>query len=245
MGEIWELYSRGLTWAGLPAVETTDQQEPAPMKNVLVTGFDPFGKETINPSALAAQALDGRRIAGRRVVGRVMPCVFGESLTMLRQEIRRIQPELVICAGLGGGRAGICMERVAINLEDASIPDNAGYQPVDRPVVPGGPAAYFSTLPIKAVVAALRAADLPGMISHSAGTFVCNHVFYGLMRTLARTGKVRGGFIHVPHLPEQARRIADGSPSLPLDEMVRGLEIAVETSLTTRCDLRAGGSATC
>jgi pyroglutamyl-peptidase len=136
------------------------------------------------------------------------------------------------------------VERVAINFEDASIPDNAGHQPMDHPVVPGGPLAYWSSLPVKAVVAALREAGLPAVVSHSAGTFVCNHVFYGLMRALARKRTVHGGFIHVPFLPEQAGRAGDGSPSLPLKEIVRGLEIAIATSLTTHHDLYAVGGAT-
>ncbi len=215
------------------------------MKNVLITGFEPFGGDTLNPSALAVQALNGRLVAGRRVEGKVLPCIFGMSQTALREEIRRTQPELVICTGEAGGRGDISLERVAINIEDASIPDNAGNQPVDRPVFQGGPPAYWSTLPVKAIVAALRKADLPADVSQSAGTFVCNHVFYGLMRTLARKRKVRGGFIHVPYLPEQARRAADGSPSLPLDEIIRGLEIAIETSFATQHDLRAVGGATC
>ena len=217
----------------------------AQMKNVLVTGFEPFGGDTLNPSALAAQALNGRVVAGRRVTGIVLPCVFGKSLAALKQEILRTLPELVICTGEAGGRGDISVERVAINIEDATIPDNAGNQPVDHAVVRGGPAAYWSTLPVKAIVAALREADLPASISQSAGTFVCNHVFYGLMRTLARKRTVRGGFIHVPYLPEQARRAADGSPSLPLAEIIRGLEISIETSLTTRHDLGAVGGATC
>jgi pyroglutamyl-peptidase len=216
-----------------------------PMKNVLVTGFEPFGGDTLNPSALAVQALNGRQVAGRRVTGTVLPCAFGKSLAALREEIRRTQPELVICTGEAGGRGDLSLERVAINIEDASIPDNAGNQPVDHPVYRGGPAAYWSTLPVKAIVIALLKADLPAAISQSAGTFVCNHVFYGLMRMLARKRRVRGGFIHVPYLPEQARRAADGSPSLPLAEIIRGLEIAIETSLTTPHDLRAVGGATC
>jgi len=199
----------------------------------------------VNPSALAAQSLDGRQMAERRVVGTVLPCVFGESLTVLEHEIQRTRPDQVICTGLAGGRGEISVERVAINIEDASIPDNAGNQPLDHPVVRGGPAAYWSTLPIKSVVAALWKANLPAVISQSAGTFVCNHVFYGLMRLLARMPTVRGGFIHVPYLPEQARSAADGSPSLPLNKIVRGLEIAIETSLTTRQDLRAVGGAIC
>lgn len=182
-------------------------------------------------------------MAGRRVTGMVLPCVFGKSLAALRQAIRRIQPELVICAGLAGGRGDISVERVAVNLEDAYIPDNAGNQPLDHAVVRGGPAAYWSSLPIKAVVAALREAGLPAGVSHSAGTFVCNHVFYGLMRLLARKATARGGFIHVPYLPEQAREAAGCPPSLPLEEIVRGLEIAIATCLTTQHDLRAVGGA--
>jgi pyroglutamyl-peptidase len=184
-------------------------------------------------------------VAGRRVTGIVLPGVFGKSLAALKQEMLRTLPELVICTGESGGRGDISVERVAINIEDADIPDNARNQPVDHPIVRGGPAAYWSTLPVKSIVAALREADLPATISQSAGTFVCNHVFYGPMRVLARKRTVRGGFIHVPYLPEQARRAADGSPSLPLDEIIRGLEIAIQTSLTARHDLRAVGGATC
>jgi len=146
----------------------------------------------------------------------------------------------VICTGEAGGRAEISVERIAINVEDACIPDNLGQQPVDRPVIHGGPAAYWSTLPVKAIVAALAEAKLPAAISQSAGTYVCNHVFYGLMRTLARRQSVRGGFIHVPCLPAQAPWPL---PSLSLEEIVRGLKIAIETSLNTRDDLRAVGGA--
>jgi pyroglutamyl-peptidase len=221
---------------GISIRKTAFGQPPElpPMNHVLITGFEPFGGETLNPSALAVQALAGQSIAGRKVVGKVLPCVFGKSLALLRREIQRTQPELVICAGMAGGRSEISVERVALNIEDACIPDNVGQQPVDRPVIRGGPTAYWSNLPIKAIISALRAAHLPGTVSSSAGTFVCNHVFYGLMHTLARQPKVRGGFIHVPYLPEQARRVADGSPSLPLTEIVRGLEIAIETSLSSR-----------
>lgn len=214
------------------------------MKTVLVTGFEPFGGDRVNPSALAAQALDGRQVAGRRVAGAVLPCVFGKSLLALRREIRHREPELVICVGQAGGREGITVERVAINIEDANIPDNAGHQPLDRPVARTGPAAYWSTLPIKAIVAALREARLAAEISQSAGTFVCNHVFYGLMRALARRRGVRGGFIHVPFLPEQALAAVTGSPAMRLEQIVRGLEIAIKTSLTTQSDLRATGGAT-
>lgn len=197
---------------------------------VLVTGFEPFGGEQVNPSALAAQALDGRVVEGRRVVAVVLPCVFGAATLALERAIEETDPELVLCVGQAGGRAALSLERVAINVDDAPIADNAGARPVDRPIAEDGPAAYFSTLPIKAVAAALRAAGLPAEVSQTAGTFVCNHVFYGLMRALAARPGVRGGFVHVPLLPEQAAR-SGGAPSLPLERIVRGLEVVLATAL--------------
>jgi pyroglutamyl-peptidase len=190
------------------------------MTTVLVTGFEPFDGERVNPSALAAEALDGREIAGRRVTGIVLPCVFGKSLSMLRREIRRLRPELAVCVGQWGGRSEMAVERVAINVVAAPIPDNEGNQPFARPVARTGPLAYRSTLPIEEIVTALRDAKLPAMISNCAGTFVCNHVFYGLMRLLDRSRTSRGGFIHVPYLPEQARRADNHPPSLPLEKIV-------------------------
>ena len=209
------------------------------MKTVLVTGFEPFDGECVNPSALAAQALNGRVIAGRPVTGVVLPCVFGKSLGTLRREMRRLQPELIICAGQSGGRADIAVERMAINIAAAPIPDNEGNQPFARPVVRKGPLACLSTLPVEEIVTALRGAGLPAAVSHCAGTFVCNYVFYGLMRTLDRKPSVRGGFIHVPFLPDQARRAGDNPPFMPLEEIVRALEIAVETSFAAEHKLRA------
>lgn len=210
-------------------------------RTVLVTGFEPFGGETINPSAEIARSLDGRVIKGRRVVGGVLPCVFGASLVELRRLLRTVRPELVVCVGQAGGRAEITPERVAINVDDARIADNAGARPVDLPVVRGGPAAYWSTLPIKAVVEALRTRGLPASVSQTAGTFVCNHVFYGLMRALARSKGGRGGFVHVPFLPAQAKR---GEASLPLEKMIEAIALTVEISLTTRRDVRVTGGRT-
>ncbi|HWA85062.1 MAG TPA: pyroglutamyl-peptidase I [Opitutus sp.] len=200
-------------------------------RTVLVTGFEPFAGDVINPSQEIARALDGRTIAGHRVVGAALPCVFGAAIDELKRQIRVVQPVAVICVGLAGGRAAITPERVAINIDDARIPDNAGAQPVDRPVVRGGPAAYWSTLPLKAIVAALRARKIPAEVSQTAGTFVCNHVFYGLMHALRRRRGVRGGFIHVPCRPEQAR---DGEASLALEAMVEGIAIAVAMTARRR-----------
>ncbi len=215
----------------------TTKQRPT----VLITGFEPFGGETRNPSAEIARALDGRVIAGRRVVGAELPCIFGGSIAELKRRIRAVRPELVICVGQAGGRAEITPERVAINVDDARIADNAGARPIDVPVVRGAPAAYWSTLPIKAIVAALRGRGVPANVSQTAGTFVCNHVFYGLMRTLARRSGVRGGFVHVPFLPEQAPR---GQASLPLETMIEAVALAVEVSLRTRRDARVSDGQT-
>ncbi len=188
----------------------------------------------MNPSELAVRALDGRSIVGRRVVSVVLPCVFGAANKALSAAMRATRPELIVCVGEAGGRTEITVERVAINLDDARIADNAGAQPIDRTIAPRGPVGYWSTLPIKAIVAALDAAGIPAGVSQTAGTFVCNHVFYALMRSLASRRGVRAGFIHVPFLAEQAARVTGGAPSMPLETIVAGLEIAVATSLSTR-----------
>lgn len=204
------------------------------MKRVLVTGFEPFGGDAVNPSQQIAAALNGREIAGREIIGATLPCVFGASRQELIRLLRAHQPALVICLGVAGGRAEITPERVALNLDDAPIPDNAGAQPIDAQVVRGGPAAYWSRLPVKAIVAALRAQDIPAAVSQTAGTFVCNHVFYGLMHALRWQRQVRGGFIHVPALSGMK---ADG-PALPLATMVNAIALAVETSVKRLRDLR-------
>lgn len=202
---------------------------------VLVTGFDPFGGDAINSSWMAAQALHGREIAGHRVVGAQLPTVFGRSLDVLHELLRRHRPALVICCGQAGGRSALSLERVAINVADARICDNAQAQPVDMPVVPGGPAAYFTSLPIKSMLVALQRDGIDAEVSQTAGTFVCNEVFYGLMHELAtRRGfkHTRGGLVHVPWLPEQ------GQPSMRLDEIVQGLRLAIHCALTTGTDIR-------
>lgn len=211
------------------------------MKTVLITGFEPFGGEKINPSQEIARQLNGRVIAGRRVIGRILPCVFGAANAELRRILRETSPELVIAVGQAGGRAEITPERVAINVDDARIADNAGAQPVDAPVVARGPAAYWSTLPVKAIVAALRAHEIPAAVSQTAGTFVCNHVFYGLMHALRSRRGVRGGFIHVPLLPEQAKK---GQPSLSQQVMIEAIALAVAVAVRTRRDRRVPGGQT-
>ena len=200
------------------------------MRSVLVTGFEPFAGQRVNPSQLAVGELAGRTIAGRKIETAVLPVVFGDATVALRRALRRYRPSLVICVGEAGGREAISIERVAINIDDARIADNAGARPIDRSIARRGPAAYWSTLPIKAIAAALARRGIPAAVSQTAGTFVCNHVFYGLMRTLARQRGVRGGFIHVPFVR------GHGRPSLPLATIVDGLELAIATSVRVRRD---------
>ena len=217
----------------------------APLPCVLLTGFDAFGEDrytdpAINPSGLAVRALHGKRIAGHRLLGAQLPTAFDASISELLKLMRLHKPALVICVGQAGGRSALSLERIAVNINDARIPDNAGSQPVDTPVVADGPAAYFSTLPIKAMLRALQRKGFAAEVSQTAGTFVCNHVFYGLMHALATHRgfrQVRGGFIHVPFLPEQ------GSPSMPLELLVQGLRLAVACALATPQDIARGAGA--
>jgi len=164
----------------------------------LVTAFDPFGGESINASFEAVQRLP-QQAGALNIATAVLSTSYARSLSALEEAIARVKPEIVLCVGQAGERAALCMERVAVNLQDAEIADNDGARPIDQPVVAGGPAAYLATLPVRAAVAALRAQALPTQISMSAGTFVCNHVFYGLMH-IAATGplRYRAGFLHVP-----------------------------------------------
>ncbi|WP_166208367.1 pyroglutamyl-peptidase I [Cognatiluteimonas telluris] len=213
-----------------------------PTPRVLLTGFAPFGGEVVNPSWDAVSQLDGGTIAGHRIVARQLPVAFGASLACLRELLDATTPNLVLCVGQAGGRGEVSIERVAINIDDARIADNAGAAPVDTPIVADGPAAYFTTLPIKSMLAALRDAGIPAGISQSAGTYVCNHVFYGLMHALHERPHIRGGFIHVPYSPEQAAH-HPGAPSLPLGTVARALRIALHGALTTHEDQRiAAGS---
>ncbi|GAB3549359.1 pyroglutamyl-peptidase I [Arthrobacter tumbae] len=210
---------------------------------ILLTGFEPFGGETVNPSWEAArQAAAILADEGVAAVAVELPCVFGASIDVLADAVSAHQPQLVLCVGQAGGRAEVSLERVAINVDDARIPDNAGNQPVDDPVRDGGPAAYFSTLPLKRSLQALTEADLPAAVSQTAGTYVCNHVFYGLMDLLADgNGDARGGFIHVPFSTGQAR--AHGASGMSIGEMARALVVIARTSADAGADLRIAAGA--
>ena len=195
---------------------------------VLVTGFDAFGTHAMNPSALVAQTLHQRQITGCRVIGAELPTVFGLCLERLDSLLARHQPLLVVGLGLAAGCAALQLERVALNREDARIPDNQGAQPQDRPVIPGAPAAYLSSLPIDAMLRSMSAAGVPVQTSQNAGAFVCNHLFFGLMHRLASVPALhgtRGGFIHLPQLPDQ------GSPHMPLVQMVHGIRTGIRCAL--------------
>jgi len=212
-------------------------------KTVLLTGFEPFNGADVNPSWEAVRALDGWSGPGFQVAARELPCVFGRANMSLFDAIDALQPDIVIAVGQAGGRNEISVERIAINVDDASIADNAGQQPVDATIVDGGPAAYFGTLPIKAIVQSLRLRGFPAGVSQTAGTFVCNHVFYGLMHH-AQGRALKAGFIHVPFLPEQAAGRTDGAPSMALGDIIDGLRIAVEVAVGVEKDVTEAGGAT-
>ncbi|CQI99727.1 pyroglutamyl-peptidase I [Yersinia frederiksenii] len=213
------------------------------MKSVLITGFEPFGGERVNPSWEVVKQLNDLMLGGVRVVVRQLPCAFGEALTALNAAMDDVQPTLVLAIGQAGGRADITIERVAINIDDARIPDNLGHQPVDQPIVEGGPAAYFTRLPIKAMVQGIRDAGIPASVSQTAGTYVCNHVMYGLLHRLNQMNSdVKGGFIHIPYLPEQA--VAHpGAPSMSTQSVLIALELAISVALQIEHDLHISGGA--
>ena len=212
-------------------------------RTILLTGFEPFGGERINPSQEIVRALDGEIIHGHRVVGAVLPVAFAKAPLLLDALIERHRPEIVLALGLAGGRGELSFERIAVNLVDARIADNDGLQPIDEAVVIGAPGAYFSTLPVKAIEAHLRALGIPATASLSAGSYVCNQVFFGLAHLLAtQYPTARGGFVHVPWLPEQAA-LRGSQPSMALTTMIDGVRAAIECSMATRRDLHVAGGA--
>ena len=215
----------------------------ARLPRVLLTGFEPFGGEAVNPSWEIARALDGWECEGHVVRAVRLSCVFGQALRELDAALEQHTPALVMCLGQAGGRPGISIERVAINVDDARIPDNQGRQPVDDAIEADGPAAYFSTLPIKALARDARAAGIAASVSNTAGTFVCNHVFYALMHRLATRpvlGRARGGFVHVPYTPEQVAG-REGVPAMALAAQVDGIRHALRAAVRTHADVRETG----
>lgn len=209
------------------------------MQTILLMGFEPFDQDVLNPSWEAVRRLEGVKLSDDvQIVARLLPCAFATVGEALIQLIAELRPVMVIATGLGPGRSDITVERIAINVNDARIPDNLGEQPIDRPVVSDGPAAYFSTLPIKAMVKAVREAGVAASVSQTAGTFVCNQVFYLLQHALLGSG-VRSGFIHVPYLPEQVA--TTGQACMALETTVEGLRVAVQAAWNTQVDIAEAG----
>jgi len=216
------------------------KKSPSPV--VLVTGFDPFDGERLNPSWEVCRALP-RQIAGHRVETCKVPCEFRTSIEAVAAAIERHRPAIVLCLGQAGGRAHLTVERVAINVNDARIEDNSGARPIDEPIAPNGPAAYFATLPIKAMTAAIRAAGVPAHVSNSAGTYVCNHVMYGVLHFLAASNLgARAGFMHLPYAEAQVLG-KPGVPALSLASMARGVEAAIAAACEHHEDIRAAEGA--
>lgn len=207
---------------------------------VLVTGFDPFGGETINPAWEAVKMMRDE-IAGAEIVKLQIPVVVGTSIEKIHEKMKEIQPDLVLSIGQAGGRFGVTPERVAINVTDARIPDNEGHQPIDEVIFEDGPAAYFTNLPVKAMVQAIKDAGYPAVLSNSAGTYICNHVMYGILYYIEKEFPgVRGGFIHVPYA---AAQVVDkpGTPSMSITDISASLEAAVRAAVENQKDIQAVG----
>ncbi len=198
---------------------------------VLITGFEPFGGESLNPSWEAVRQLPDN-INAIEIIKLEIPTVFGKSAIIIEEAIQKLSPDVVICVGQAGGRSGITPERVAINVDDAKIPDNEGNQPIDKVIQYNGANAYFANLPIKAIVEALTNEGISASVSNSAGTFVCNHCMYNLLYLVnTKYNNIRGGFVHVPYIKEQGN-----TPYMELIDIVKGLEICIQTCFNTRID---------
>lgn len=210
---------------------------------ILVTGFDPFGGEEVNPAIETVKRLPDT-IGGAKIIKLEIPTVCHQSLRVIDEAIAGYDPDVVLSVGQAGGRPDITVERVGINVDDCRIPDNAGNQIVDEPIYADGPAAYFVTVPIKAMVQRIRERNIPASVSNTAGTFVCNHVTYGVCHLLAvkYPGK-RSGFIHIPFLPQQAVD-KKNMPSMSQDMMVEAITAAIEVVVDTEKDIKVTGGAT-
>ncbi|MDF2153478.1 pyroglutamyl-peptidase I [Vibrio sp. CAU 1672] len=212
------------------------------MKKILITGFEPFAGALINPALEAIQRLSVARLDGGEIVTCSVPVVRYESVQTVIGAIKQYKPDVVITVGQAAGRAAITPERVAINLDDFRIADNAGNQPVDEPVIDGGPAAYFSSLPIKAISQTLQQHGIPCQVSNTAGTFVCNHLFYAIQHFLRETN-IRHGFVHIPLLPGQN---TNGSqPTMALETIVEGLRLLAQATIEHEQDVMISAGQVC
>lgn len=192
---------------------------------ILITAFEPFQQESVN-ATMEALALLPDSAHGHALTRRILPVEFGKAITAIEMLVEELSPDAVICLGQATGRADVTPERVAINVSDARIPDNGGFQPADLPIREDGPAAYFSTLPVRDMIAAMKKVGVPASLSNTAGTFVCNNLMYGLLDYLDRTGRhIPAGFIHIPATPAQA--CERPSPSLAPETVAKGLLTAI------------------
>jgi len=199
---------------------------------ILITGFESFDGEPINAAWEVVKDMTGKYAENREVFVRQIPTVFGASRMKLAEAFAEVRPDVVICVGQAGGRSAVSIERMGVNLDDARIPDNIGQQPLEQAISVTGPDGHFSTLPVRHLVETLLQAGIPAEESWSAGTYVCNHLLYGLMEIIKQGGEktrhVRGGFIHIPYLPHQAAR-HQNAPSLSVDVVRQALQLVVET----------------
>lgn len=189
------------------------------MKRLLITGFDPFGDSTVNPSWLAVEALP-EQIGNFELCKLPIPTVFGKAAELVLEKAAEFAPDLILCIGLASGRDAVTPERIAVNIRDARIPDNEGNQPSGDRIAPDGPAAYFATAPVEKMAQAIREAGIPACVSNTAGTFVCNDVFYSLLHYYTKMCTIVD-FVHIPNTPEL------GEPSLPLEKIVTALTAAI------------------
>ena len=215
---------------------------------ILVTGFDPFGGEKINPALETIKRLPDTTL-GVQIIKLEIPTVVGKSLAKITEAVEKENPDVVLSIGQAGGRSEITVERIGINIDDCRIPDNEGNQPIDEPVIKGGPAAYFVTIPIKAIVENIQAHNIPASISNTAGTFICNHVCYGVAHLAAQrtaAGKpMKSGFIHIPFLPEQVIGKPAFTPSMSLETIVSGITHALEAIVEHSFDIKVSGGKIC
>ena len=213
-----------------------------PARCVLITGFTPFGGERTNPSWEIVKGLPDA-VAGYRLEKLRVPTEFGKAIAVTTKAIDKLAPSIVLCFGQAGGRKFMSVERIAINVNDARIADNAGRQMIDEAIRTEGPAAYFCTVPIKAMVAAMTKADVPADVSNTAGTFVCNHLIYGVLHHIATTkSSTRAGFIHVPYLQLQVLDKRDVA-SMSLATMITGAKAAIMAAIKNKTDLKLSGGA--
>lgn len=211
---------------------------------VLITGFDPFGGENINP-ALEAVKLLPESIAGAEIIKLEIPTVFVKALEKIEEAIIKHNPNIVISVGQAGGRFGVTPERVAINLDDARIKDNEGNQPIDISIFEDGETAYFSNLPIKAMVKEMSQGGIPSSVSNTAGTFVCNHVMYGILYLADKKYPgIKGGFIHVPYIPSQVVT-KPTMPSMSLNDISKGIELSIKAAVENSEDIKVVGGEIC